>query len=300
MSERDRTDDLGHDAPGYALGALEADEARRLELRLMEGDGPLRAEVGAYAAVVEHLDRATDPLIPSPDVRARVLAAVREASRLTVVRAGEGAWEPAPGGMLVKNLLRDDIAGRVTRIVSMRGGSVYPSHRHRETEELYILDGTLSVHGFRLGPGDYCAARKGSVHSSAATEGGCQFLVSASEEDESPGTAALSSRGLLLVSADHGAWESRDQGVAVRQVALDSGFGVATILVRMAAGSRSAVRGRQIYVLSGEARLSDGPALSAGDFCGTLTGTAEVTDSAAGCLLLVLSARGALTQPMRA
>lgn len=76
--------------------------------------------------------------------------------------------------------------------------------------------------------------------------------------------------------------------------------GVATVLVRMAAGSHGAIRGQQIYVLSGEARLTDGGPLHAGDFCGTVTGTAEITDSPAGCLLLVLAARGAIAKEVNA
>ena len=91
-------------------------------------------------------------------------------------------------------------------------------------------------------------------------------------------------------------WGQAEAGVAVRRVAIDPRFGVATVLVRMAAGSRCAVRGQQIYVLDGEARLTHSAALHAGDFSGTLTGTIEVSDSPTGCLLLVLAARGAIAQ----
>ena len=118
---------------------------------------------------------------------------------------------------------------------------MYPSHRHRETEELYILEGSLEVHGHHLGPGDYCAALGGSVHRSASTEHGCRFLVSASEEDELLGSAEPSHRGLLFVPDGRGTWGHPETGVAVRRVAIDARFGVATVLVRMAAGSRSAV-----------------------------------------------------------
>jgi len=129
------------------------------------------------------------------------------------------------------------------------------SHRHRETEELYILEGSLDVHGHHLGPGDYCAALGGSVHRSASTEHGCRFLVSASEEDELLGSAEPSHRGLLFVPDGRGTWGRPETGVAVRRVAIDARFGVATVLVRMAAGSRGAVRGQQIYVLDGEGRV---------------------------------------------
>ena len=101
---------------------------------------------------------------------------------------------------------------------------------------------------------------------------------------------------LLFVPDGRGTWNRAEAGVAVRRVVIDPHFGVATVLVRMVAGSRCAVRGQQIYVLDGEARLTDGDGLRCGDFCGTLTGTVEVADSPTGCLLLVLAARGAIAQ----
>ena len=294
MSERDHADEAHDVAALYALGALDPDEVRRVELRLMQGDAALRAETGAFASVVERLGHAAPPVAPAPGLRARLLDALRAASRLTIVRADEGPWDTTPAGTLAKSLLRDPIGRRATTLVSMRGGSVYPSHRHRETEELYILEGSLDVHGHHLGRGDYCAALGGSVHQSAVTEHGCRFLVSASEEDELLGSAEPSQRGLLFVPDGRGSWGHPERGVAVRRVAIDPRFGVATVLVRMAARSRGAVRGQQIYVLDGEARLTDGGALRAGDFCGTVTGLAEVSDSPMGCLLLVLAARGAI------
>jgi hypothetical protein len=300
MNTPERAGSLSEDAAPYALGALEADEDRRLELRLVEGDATLRAAISSFAVVVAQLGHAPPPLAPGPGVRARLFEAVRTASRLTIVRAAEGTWDPTPAGTLAKRLMRDPIGRRATSLVRMRPGSVYPSHRHRETEELYILDGSLDVHGFRLGVGDYCAALSGSVHRSATTDQGCEFLVSASEDDELLGAAGSSSRGLLFVPDGDGAWGHQAGGVAVRHVALDPLFGVATVLVRMAPGSRGAIRGQQIYVLRGEARLAGGEILGAGDFCGTPAGTAEVADSPAGGLILVLAARGSITREVTA
>jgi hypothetical protein len=82
--------------------------------------------------------------------------------------------------------------------------------------------------------------------------------------------------------------------VAVQRVAVDLRYGVATVVVRMDPRSRYAVRGREIYVLGGEARLTDGGALRAGDFCGAVAGAVEIAESTPGCRLLVLAARGAL------
>jgi anti-sigma factor ChrR (cupin superfamily) len=296
MSEREHADDPVAAAALHALGALDAADAGAVERRLVQGDAAFRAEAGAFAEVVGRLGLAAPPLAAAPAVRARMLDAVRAAARLTIVRADEKSWETTPAGTLARTLMRDPVARRATSLVSMRAGSVYPTHRHRETEELYILEGALDVHGHHLGAGDYCAALGGSVHRSAATAHGCRFLVSASEEDELVGGAEPSPRGLLFVPASRGTWTPLEGGLAVRRIAVDGRFGVATALVRMAAGSRAGVRGQQIYVLEGAARLRSGEALGAGDFCGTVAGTAEVVDSAAGCLLLVLAARDAIAQ----
>jgi quercetin dioxygenase-like cupin family protein len=280
----------------YALGALDPDEAHRLELRLMQGDVALGAQIGSFAPVVGQIGQALPPVAPGPAIRTRLLDNVHAASRPSIVRADEGTWEPTRAGTVAKGLMRDPIGRRVTALVRMRPGSVYPSHRHQETEELYILGGTLDAHEFHLGPGDYCAALGGSVHRSASTERGCEFLVSASVDDDFLRTPEPSSRGLLFVPDREGAWGPREAGVTTRRVAIDPAFGVATVLVRMEAGSRGAIRGQQIYVLTGEARLADGELLRAGDFCGTPAGTAEVTESPTGCLLLVLAARGAIAR----
>jgi quercetin dioxygenase-like cupin family protein len=296
MSERERADELRDEAALYALGALDPDEARRVEVRLLEGDRGLRAEIDAFASAVAHLGHAASPVPPEGATRARLLDTVRAASRPTIVRADEGRWDPMPAGSRAKSLLRDRLGGRATTLVRLESGSVYPSHRHRETEELYILEGTLHVLGHRLGPGDYCAARGGSVHRSASTDVGCHLLVSASEEDELLESAEPSPRGLLFVPGGQRPWRRLHPGVAVRRLAVDAQFGVATVVVRMEARSRYAVRGREIYVLEGEAQLADGAPLRAGDFCGAVAGTVEVAESATGCRLLVLAARGTLAQ----
>jgi anti-sigma factor ChrR (cupin superfamily) len=294
MSEPDRADGLFDEAALYALGALDPEETRRVDARLLEGEGALRAEIDAFAAVVAGLGHAALPVPPGAETRRRLRDAVRAASRPVIVRADEGTWNPTPAGALARTLLRDRLGGRATSLVRMERRSVYPSHRHRKTEEIYILEGALDVLGHRLGPGDYCAARGGSVHQSASTDEGCQFLVSASEADELLEAVEPSPRGLLFAPGGRGEWHSLHPGVAVQRVAVDLRYGVATVVVRMDPRSRYAVRGREIYVLGGEARLTDGGALRAGDFCGAVAGAVEVAESTSGCRLLVLAARGAL------
>jgi anti-sigma factor ChrR (cupin superfamily) len=293
MSEQDR-DALHTDASLYALGALEPDEVRAFELTLAAGETEALRETARLAPLVAQLGQAVVPVRPRLDLRARVLEAVAAAARISIVRAREAAWAATADGITASPLLRDPVSRRVTSLISMAREAVYPSHRHAETEEFYILDGDLDVHGHALGPGDYCAARGGTVHRTASTRAGCRFIVRGSEEDEVLAAPEPSGRGILFVAASEGAWHLREPGIEVKRVAVDDGFGVATVVVRMTAGTRHPIRGGQIYVLEGAARLAGGEELRAGDFCGTAAGTAEVAESVSGCLLLVLSARGDL------
>ena len=111
---------------------------------------------GHSRRVVARLGHAASPTPPARGARppprggAGVLAPDRRARR----RGGVWAPTPAPWQGAVA---RSD---RGTRHHPHPACAVVPSasHRHRDTEELYILEGSLDVHGYRLGPGDYCAA----------------------------------------------------------------------------------------------------------------------------------------------
>jgi len=63
-------------------------------------------------------------------------------------------------------------------------GTVYPSHRHSDVEELFLLEGDLLVEGLRMGPGDYCRAEPNSLHGQVRTDSGALFLVLASNANE--------------------------------------------------------------------------------------------------------------------
>lgn len=292
MSHREPSDDLLGQAALHALGAAEPAAAADLERHLAEGCAVCTGALAAFSAVVGLLGEAPPAVAPPPPLRQRVLEAVAASARLTIVRSDEGHWTPgAAAGSLVKRLLRDPGAGRVTALVSMRPGTVYPGHAHADTEELYMLEGDLEVQGRPLGPGDYCAAAGGTVHRSAATAGGCRFIVRASEDDRMVEAAQPSPAGLHFVLSSGG--EGGD--ATTRALFTDPSRGAETLVVRMRAGSRGQVSGRQIYVIDGAVRLASGEQLRAGDFCGSASGIARVGDSDTGCTLLVLSATRAVT-----
>jgi anti-sigma factor ChrR (cupin superfamily) len=81
-------------------------------------------------------------------------------------------------------LFLDEARGRRTTLVRLAPGSVYPAHRHRDIEEIYLLDGELTISGVAMQPGDYCRAEPDSVHEDTYSEHGCTFIVTASVHDQ--------------------------------------------------------------------------------------------------------------------
>jgi quercetin dioxygenase-like cupin family protein len=66
----------------------------------------------------------------------------------------------------------------------MEPGSRYGNHRHTQTEELYVLEGSCYCGGRLLGPGDYHRAEAGSIHLDTHTEEGSLMLMIASVQNE--------------------------------------------------------------------------------------------------------------------
>jgi len=66
----------------------------------------------------------------------------------------------------------------------MDAGAHYPSHRHKEIEELFVLSGDLHVEGEIMQAGDYCRADARTLHGETFTDSGCTFLLRASPDNE--------------------------------------------------------------------------------------------------------------------
>ena len=176
----------------YALGALSPAEARDVATRLAAGDACYESELAAFRSVADGLAYAACPQEPGAAVRARVLqrvatdqATVIEQPGLRFVRHQHGGWQPGVlPGIELKVLLADDTRGRATLLVRMAAGAVYPNHRHRDVEEIYLLEGDMLVNGVLMRAGDYCSAAAETVHDGIRSLKACLFIVSASTSDE--------------------------------------------------------------------------------------------------------------------
>ena len=69
-------EERGPDIFLYAAGALEGEQARELAAHLRGGCGTCEAELAAAEATLAELSSGLDPVEPSPDVRARLMARV--------------------------------------------------------------------------------------------------------------------------------------------------------------------------------------------------------------------------------
>ncbi len=195
MTSHPSLDDARERAALYALGALRNGELRELEAHLREGCAVCAAEVKSFAGVVNELGHAAAPERPRDAVRARVLErarqsvlanqAVVEKDDVRFVRTAQLVWEHgnAPG-IEIKVLSVDAERSYVTQLVRMPPGCALRPHRHLDVEESYVLEGDLLVSGVLMGPGDYCRAEPGSLHTGIETRGGCLFIAVSSQRDE--------------------------------------------------------------------------------------------------------------------
>lgn len=99
-------------------------------------------------------------------------------TKRALVRSDDRGWvaSPQPG---VQRLMLDRVGGeqaRATSLVRYAPGSIFPSHRHPEGEEILVLSGTFSDESGDHGPGCYLRNPPGSAHRPSSTEGALIFV----------------------------------------------------------------------------------------------------------------------------
>lgn len=105
-----------------------------------------------------------------------------------LVRSGDVNWQPLaePGvaGVYVKVLRFDSSARRApTILLKFDPGATYPAHAHPDGEEIFVLDGDISLGKDRLRGGDYLYTAPGNIHA-VRSETGCVVTVSVPREVE--------------------------------------------------------------------------------------------------------------------
>lgn len=179
----------------HVSGALDAGERLEFEHHLEEGCEACAAEVARLSEGLPLLAAAVASE-PSPSLKNKVMARVSAARILQespvvdldgqrFVRSDGLAWADGTSvGVATKTLLVDRPRQRVTRLVRLVPGTAIRPHRHGGVEEVYVVEGELTVEGVLMTAGDYCRAETGSVHRQVRSAGGCVFLVTSSLSDE--------------------------------------------------------------------------------------------------------------------
>jgi anti-sigma factor ChrR (cupin superfamily) len=223
MTHATADEELEGQAALYALGTLDAEEARAFEAHLAEGCAACAAELREFQTVVSDLAFAVPPAEPPAGVLPRLLALVSEGqgqqtradaetdlkggdaddepargdqtarapqqatagAGFLIVRAGEGAWRPtADAGVTFKLLFVDRERATVTTLVRMEPGARIPAHRHLGVEQCLLLEGDLRAGGIEMSAGDFNCSLPGSVHEDLTTDTGAVFLIVAPERYE--------------------------------------------------------------------------------------------------------------------
>jgi anti-sigma factor ChrR (cupin superfamily) len=169
----------------YALGTLEANEAAQFEAHLSAGCPRCQAHLKQTAHALTLISQSLQPLAPHSQLKARIFEQIEsEKPGFVFALANEGQWQEMGRGILAKVLYMDEARQRVTALVRMAPGSRYDSHRHTQTEELFILEGSCYCGGRLLRRGDYHRADAGSIHLDTRTEEGSLMLIITSAQNE--------------------------------------------------------------------------------------------------------------------
>ena len=101
----------------------------------------------------------------------------------TAHSSAEPDWEEVSPGIWCKLLATDEERNRVSMLVRLAPGVVYPPHTHAGVEELHLLDGELWIDGRKLLAGGYTRAEPGTSDDLVWSETGCTCVLITSPGD---------------------------------------------------------------------------------------------------------------------
>ncbi len=178
----------------HALGVLDLKDTNNFEKVLKGEDKYALGELQRFRDVVNQLGFGVNSLIPPSKLKKRLFQNVKVAKKsihrkeekkgFLYVHSKEGNWEEVVKGVRVKNLFVDDGRNYSTVLVQMSAGAIFPSHKHKETEECYIISGDLHMGGKVFNTGDYIRAETDSIHKGIFSKNGCTLLVMSSLQNE--------------------------------------------------------------------------------------------------------------------
>jgi len=126
-----------------------------------------------------------DPIAPPPELRRRVLDAIRTTPQNSrTVRGDEGRWAPLPfPGVRVKTLSVDEERHTATILMMFDPGARLPEHDHHGEEQAFVVSGSCRIGSVHLRQGDFHRAGAGSHHGDVVSDEGCVLLLVVDDED---------------------------------------------------------------------------------------------------------------------
>jgi anti-sigma factor ChrR (cupin superfamily) len=187
-----------------ALDTLDESERRALAEQLKAAP-ELQSELATFEAAIAAIAYTTPPMSVAPDLKDRLFQRIAELPPTPaepadlepivadsiennpppfIVHYGEVKWRHFRSpGISIGNLYIDKEKREITCLMRLEPGVIFPPHRHAGPEEIFVLEGDLTVEGERCDRGDYVRSVPGSAHS-PFTEGGCLLLIKASTDNE--------------------------------------------------------------------------------------------------------------------
>jgi quercetin dioxygenase-like cupin family protein len=160
----------------FALGVLEADERLAAERR-MRDDPEYRRDVDGWLRRLSPLIERASPVQPPASVWAAIQRRVESVGPSAARREAEGVWLEFASGAKMKMLYVDPATGERTALIRMEPGSSCPAHDHEQTEECFVLEGSINIDGEDYRSGDYIIAPAGSRHGVVASAAGGVLLI---------------------------------------------------------------------------------------------------------------------------
>ena len=96
--------------------------------------------------------------------------------------ADERKWRDVGTGLSVLDL--HDESGRRLQLARLAPQGRIVAHRHRGTEVMYIVRGSLIVDGTRLKAGDVLVSPPDSMHRESWSAEGCELVIECSPDDD--------------------------------------------------------------------------------------------------------------------
>ena len=93
-------------------------------------------------------------------------------------RAVDREWISTGNPGVDRALFRNNDQGGRSSVVRLARGSRVPRHAHHGTEEVLVLEGTVTLDGVEMGPGDYLYTTPGEEHDVVAVTNAIIFVSS--------------------------------------------------------------------------------------------------------------------------